>query len=61
MGSSKEPGSRHEQEQRTRHELHRLLENGTPQFIHVIKNWLADAGNKPSPPSQPPSSHKRPK
>ena len=51
MGSSKEPGSRHEQEQRTRHELHRLLENGTPQFIHVIKNWLADAGNNPSPPS----------
>ena len=51
MGSSKEPGSRREQEQRTRNELHRLLENGTPQFIHVIKNWLADAGNNPSPPS----------
>lgn len=61
MGSSKEPGSRREQEQRTRNELHRLLENGTPQFIHVIKNWLADAGNKPSPPSQLPSSDKGPK
>lgn len=61
MGSSKEPGSRREQEQRTRHELHRLLENGTPQFIHVIKNWLADADNNPSTPSQAPSSDKEPK
>ena len=61
MVSSKEPGSRHEQEQRTRNQLHRLLENGTPQFIHVIKNWLADASNSPSTPRQPPSSDKKPK
>lgn len=61
MVSSKEPGDRREQEQRTRHQLHRLLENGTPQFIHVIKNWLADADNNPSTPPQRPSSDKRSK
>ena len=61
MVSSKEPGDRREQEQRTRNQLHRLLENGTPQFIHVIKNWLADANDSPSTRPQRPPSDKRSK
>ena len=38
-----------------------LLENGTPQFIHVIKNWLADANDSPSTRPQRPPSDKRSK
>lgn len=43
------PESPREQQTRLRNELHRLLQNANPQFIHVIKNWLAQGTADPHP------------